>query len=386
MFRTATSKHAQSGFSIVELLVGTVVAMLAILVIFNAFAMFEGQRRSSTTTNDVQATGMLALQAIERDMRGAGYGLTVNNKIISNVLACPTITAYQTSATVSIPLMPISIVDGGTAAGSSDSITALSSNSPFGSTPAMLSSAIATSSDDLAVNNTAGTAVFNTNDYFLIAQPLASPAKNCVRLRVTGTTNLGTSVKLLSASTDPANPPSSTNILPSGGFDDAVESPAIVINMGSMPRPQYTASGGSLTYQDLTGGGAAVTLANGVVALKALYGISDTTTANSQAVTQWVRATNNTAGTWNAPTAAMIPKIKAVRVAIVVRSSLLEKDNVTGTCTNNAGTNNGPCAWSDTATNKAPLINLSNDANWQRYRYRVFETIIPLRNVIWGNV
>ena len=70
----------------------------------------------------------------------------------------------------------------------------------------------------------------------------------------------------------------------------------------------------------------------------------------------------------------------------MVRSSLLEKDNVTGTCTNNAGTNNGPCAWRDTATNPAPLINLSSDTNWQRYRYRVFETIIPLRNVIMGEI
>jgi type IV pilus assembly protein PilW len=385
MLRTARSKRAQAGFSIVELMVGTVVAMLAILVIFNAFAMFEGQKRSTSTTNDVQATGMLALQALERDMRMAGYGLTVNNKVISNILACQTMTTYQTSGTVSVPFMPISITAGASAQ-SSDSITALYSTSAFASTPAMLSSAIATSSDDLAVNNTAGTGIFSNGDYFLIAQPLASPVKPCVRMRVTGTTNLGASIKLLSASTDPANPPSATNILPTGGFDDSVSSPAVVINMGNMPRPQYTASGGNLTYQDLNAGTAAVALASGVVAFKAQYGISDVATANSQAVTQWVPATSNAAGTWNAPTAAMIPKIKAVRVAIVVRSALLEKDNVTGTCNNNAGTNNGPCAWSDTSTNKAPLIDLSGDANWQRYRYRVFETIIPLRNVIWGNI
>ena len=386
MLRTATSKRAQAGFSIVELMVGTVVAMLAILVIFNAFAMFEGQKRSTNTTNDVQATGMLALQAIERDMRMAGYGMTVNNQIIANTLACQTMTIYQSSAAVSIPFMPISITDGGTSAQNSDSITALYSTSAFGGTPAMLSSTIATSSADPTVSNTAGTALFNNGDYFLIAQPLASPVKPCVRMRVTGTTNLGASISLQHATSDPANPPSATNILPAGGFDDAAASPAVVINMGGMPRPQYTVSGGSLTYQDLNAGTAAVTLASGVVALKAQYGISDVATANSQAVTQWVEATSNAAGTWNAPTAAMIPKIKAVRVAIVVRSALLEKDNVTGTCLNNAGTNNGPCAWSDTATNKAPLIDLSSDANWQRYRYRVFETIIPLRNVIWGNV
>ena len=32
----------------------------------------------------------------------------------------------------------------------------------------------------------------------------------------------------------------------------------------------------------------------------------------------------------------------------------------------------------------APTIDLSNDADWARYRYRIFETIIPLRNLIWA--
>ena len=28
--------------------------------------------------------------------------------------------------------------------------------------------------------------------------------------------------------------------------------------------------------------------------------------------------------------------------------------------------------------------NLSNDPDWAHYRYRVLETIVPLRNVIWA--
>ena len=42
----------------------------------------------------------------------------------------------------------------------------------------------------------------------------------------------------------------------------------------------------------------------------------------------------------------------------------------------------GPAAAS---ASPAPTVDLSpGDANWARYRYRVFETIIPLRNVIWS--
>jgi len=30
------------------------------------------------------------------------------------------------------------------------------------------------------------------------------------------------------------------------------------------------------------------------------------------------------------------------------------------------------------------VINLTTIEDWQRYRYRVYETIIPLRNIIWS--
>jgi type IV pilus assembly protein PilW len=250
----------------------------------------------------------------------------------------------------------------------------------------MLSAAIANSSLDPAVSNTANTTVFNVGDYILMAQPQVA-GRPCSRLRVTGTTNLGASITIQHATTDSANPPAATNIFPaasspySAGYDDSAEAPAVVINMGAMPQARYAVSSNSLTYQNLTvTGSTAINLASGVVALKAQYGISN---AGSQQINAWVRATG---ATWATPSAANILRIKALRVAVVVRSSLLEKDNVTTTCTNNAGTNNGPCAWSDTAANPAPLIDLSADPNWQRYRYRVFETIIPLRNVIWANL
>ncbi len=400
MFRTITHRRTQSGFSIVELMVGTVVAMLAILVIFNAFAMFEGQKRSTTTTNDVQATGTLALQAIEHDVRMAGYGMTVN--ILGAVYpACSTINAYQSGAATTIPAVPISITDGGTG---SDTITVMYATSALAATPAMLAGAIATSSLDPTVSNTAldpacpatpSKCTFKAGDYLLIAQP--SLAKVCSRLHVTGMTAANT---IQHATTDAMNPPAATNIFPAGGYDDSATDPAVIINMGAMTRTAYAVSNNSLTSQDLTAvGAAAINLASGVVAMKAQYGVA-TSGATDQSVDNWIEATDCTAaaGTgWSTkrdpiyttlcfPTAANMPLVKAVRIAVVVRSSLLEKDNVTGTCTNNAGTNNGPCAWRDTAANPAPLINLSADTNWQRYRYRVFETIIPLRNVLWANL
>jgi type IV pilus assembly protein PilW len=43
------------------------------------------------------------------------------------------------------------------------------------------------------------------------------------------------------------------------------------------------------------------------------------------------------------------------------------------------------CAWTGTVASPAPTVDLNpGEANWGSYRYRVFETIIPLRNVIWS--
>ena len=125
-----------------------------------------------------------------------------------------------------------------------------------------------------------------------------------------------------------------------------------------------------------------------IVNIQAQYGISATGTKNTAAenqVTQWVDATSSSGTDWAAPTVANRNRIKAIHIAVVARNGLLEKDIVTNTCTTNKGTlNYGPCAWDDTNVDAAPKIDLRNDPNWQHYRYRVFEAIIPLRNMLWA--
>jgi len=122
-----------------------------------------------------------------------------------------------------------------------------------------------------------------------------------------------------------------------------------------------------------------VPIVSDVVNMQAQYGIS--ASANSNVVNAWVNAT----APWDAPSIANRNRIKAIRIVVVARNGLLEKEVVTNTCTTSKGTvNNGPCAWDDTDFDAAPAIDLSADANWQNYRYRAFETIIPIRNLLWA--
>jgi type IV pilus assembly protein PilW len=127
-----------------------------------------------------------------------------------------------------------------------------------------------------------------------------------------------------------------------------------------------------------------------IINLQAQYGISNSPDSNT--ITQWVEPTG---ATWAAPTVANRNLIKAVRLAIVARNPQIDTNTVTATC--NAANFTGLCAWQDVpvgdATNPSPIIVASPaptivlstaDANWARYHYRVFETIIPMRNVVWS--
>ena len=368
------SKQSLRGFSMIEMMVGVVISMLAILVIFEAFAVFEGQRRTTTSATAAQESGLLALSAIDRDARMAGYGMVVNN-----MLACASVNVFQNGAAGTIPFLPIAITDGGGAA--NDSITVMYSTSPFAPTPALLSVDSPASAPVVSVSNTASNAVFKTGDFFLVAQPTLG--KPCSRLRVTGTTMVAADVQLAHASSDPMNPPVATNIfptLPTPGYTASATDQSVVINMGAMTRSTYSIVNRSLAYTDETRATAPVALSAGIVSLQAQYGIA---AAGTQTVNEWVDAKS---AQWATPSAVDIPRIKAIRIAIIARSPILEKGNVTPICVNNAGNNKGPCAWQDTASSPAPLIDLSADPDWQRYRYRVYETIVPLRNVLWGNV
>jgi len=83
-----------------------------------------------------------------------------------------------------------------------------------------------------------------------------------------------------------------------------------------------------------------------------------------------------------------------VRIAVTARSEVREKDNVTtadpvwdvGTATTVTGTS----ACSSGSSRKCLTLTIpkpnAGDTEWQHYRYKVYDTIVPLRNVLWSAV
>jgi type IV pilus assembly protein PilW len=120
-----------------------------------------------------------------------------------------------------------------------------------------------------------------------------------------------------------------------------------------------------------------------IVNLQAQYGVSSSPTNNQ--IDQWVNAT----GAWG--TGISVDnrnRIKAIRVAVVARNDTPDTEEVTAACSSTSDASpTGLCAWDATSASPptasaAPSIDLTGD--WKKYRYRVFETIIPLRSVIWS--
>lgn len=418
-------KKLQSGFSLVEILVGLVIGMLAMLAIFQTLALFEAQRRTTGAGADMQQSGLAALYALEQDIRLGGFGLIKSGLVVNGTrqqgsLPCPQIDAFGSTQSV-FQSIPVQIQDGGT--GLSDKLVTARLDSPLGG--------LATGSGyGYLVADAAGTTTYASNassitvdtgkalkagDYIMISQSGADctllqvkPAYNyCTAGCGTATpTNLADPTPVpVQSTTNPAGdhtttPTSQSYTVPSGAVANPPDPPEI-IDMGQtnplvissyyVDTTSTSSTFGSLIQNENYGTSVKPQAAN-IVNIQAQYGIAP---AGSQSISCWVDATAAastgtcaaTSGSWAAPNIADYQRIKAIKIAVVARSPLKEKPQATATGSTCNTTTAAPATWpSVTGSSSPPTIDLSADANWKCYRYKVYWTVVPLRNVIWGNL
>ena len=112
------------GVTLIELMVGLAVGLLATLVIAQALSFTESQKRTTTSGTDAQVNGALALHALSRDLQMAGYGLAAS----ASALGCE-VRASKDGTEYALPLAPVVITNG--AAGAPDTVQTLNSNKPY---------------------------------------------------------------------------------------------------------------------------------------------------------------------------------------------------------------------------------------------------------------
>jgi type IV pilus assembly protein PilW len=366
------------GFTLIELMVAVALGLLTTLIIAQVFLQSEGNKRTTTGGSDAQVAGALALYALQRDIQTAGYGLTA----MPAAIGCPT-TAQKSGTAVltSAPLVPVSITFGASTA--SDSITVFYSMGTTGfSVPMKVSADHAQTDASFTVPSTWGLA---TND-LLLAVPATwvSGSKECTLLQATSSATDSTTV--IQNAVSGAWNTSLSAIMPASGYPTG----SALLNLGSAPvRRTYSVSSTNWTLQGQDMGAAARDLFPQIVMIKAMYGKSSVA---SGPVTSFDVSTPTTNAGWRL--------VQSIRLVVVARSGQKEKKNSAGNCdaTPAANLTTSPptgLVWDvgslsstgstcNTSSKCVALDVSATDTDWNCYRYKVFDTVVPLRNAVWN--
>jgi type IV pilus assembly protein PilW len=425
--------RAVRGVTLIELMVGMVIALVATIVIFQVFAVSESYKRTTTGGSDALQSGGFGTYSLNRLIRGGGSGYAT----VPSVLGCP-LSVYrgttqlfgQSTAPyhVASPALPApfatmlnfrltlapAIVSAGATDNDPDVIVVmaghhssigrhtfvssqgintitLNDNSVFGINSTKDATATPQTQHDLllAVDQDPGSArgaattcdIAEAMDDPSVAAPYAIP--NPIKLQPTSGVanftgpdafnNAGTplhySQSLAVANLGPVmgtSPPpgSGPQFLALGlGNDGQTDNALLALNLITGYNP--AGSGSWVTHS----------LADNIISIKAIYGVS--TQPLDANVSSWVAPTGPTWGA-SALSASVtdLSRLRAIRIAVIARNAQPEKradDNLATTA------HFSPASFtlfSDTAISKT----VTNPD--RRFRYKVFDITIPLRNMV----
>ncbi|RIX80565.1 pilus assembly protein PilW [Acidovorax cavernicola] len=373
---TLSRRLSLRGFTLVELMVGLVLGLLTVLVISQVLALAEGKKRSITMGGDAQVNGALSLFTLQRDVQMAGYGAAAS----PDALGCSVTGKYDTGgASFVFPLAPVVITNGtSTDTDAPDTITVLQGQTTNFSVPMVLKEEHPQSSNYFEVASSLGAAVGN----MMIAVPkLQGSGVGCTLFSVTNdTTSPATTLgptRVPHAATA-ASKWNQNSIFPASGY----MSGSYLLNMGSMVYRSYSVSSvHSLQMVERSPINGALTdppleLYPQIVNLQALYGKD---TDGDGVVDTYDNVTPTTNAGWL--------QVLAIRIAVVARSNQYEKEIVTASAPQWDVGANATIAGTTTChgASKCIALRVSQVAEWQHYRFKVYDTIVPLRNVLWNS-
>ncbi len=348
----------------VELMVGVAIGLIAMLVVFQTLATWDARRRATTAGSDAQVAGTVGLFSMERDLRIGGWGFGTN---LNGAGGCYNVSVTGFANPATLHLVPVEIVP--VIGEQSDTgIQVLYGNSALLADIQPYVNSAANSKKTLS--NTG----FATGDLVVSADSSGS----CDLVKVTGLLSPDDGVSFAHS---PGTPTASAGNL----FD-----------LGPAPiyKRWYVKAGGVLATQDLMNPGTVTEVTDGIVDMKAQYGVDG---VNGGAIDNTISANE-----WTLTAPTDWTKLLAIRVAILARSQRFEKPDAVLGCQATPATQ--VPKWSGSTPPPPAVVmpgstsdfimkdldgsnpSLNNDANdWRCYRYRVYEKIIPLRNAIWGN-
>lgn len=419
--------RTEIGFTLVEVIVGMFIGMITVLVIMNTIANSEAVRRNVSSGSDSTTVGSLAAQTIQRELLNAGFASAIDTELFT-ICSANGISAYNSNRTPNGVTLgadefrPVRIIpwdDGASPYPAPDTDTDIiqvtaSGTSTFLGKGVDIQSTLSTSTDFIITTSTSR-AGLRMGDLIVAVPCAAVPssttacapdgAKACVISQITdipmtsGNLNecniakaVGDTDRIVRhASGNFRNAYENCNSVPSAwnkpgdpnlGID---YSGAKIYSLGSPERfviRAYAIRNGNLTVcnpiqQNCDTLTEWQIVAENIVSLRAQYGY-DADASGDIAAAEWVR-TLPASPVWN--------QLKTIRFALVARGNQLERDTTTDDCTPDwAGNANANATCTGTAQAAEVFLRSAPDgANWARYRYKVFQTTTPMRNLFWSD-
>ncbi len=341
-----------AGFGLVDILVGVVIMLIVVLCVHRVVIASEAMRRNAQSDADAQQAAQFALARMTFDIANAGAGVIGASAALA---ACPV------TADFSAMTRPIAVVvsDGG-ASDAPDSMVVRYAVSNDAVLPARFVAA-APSGAPFTLRTTMG---FRLGDQLVVSDRRGACATTTVtdaRIAAPGVLTVDHDI-----------------------VASAMPPDAAAVDLGPAAHvvaTRYDLSGGTLRTTDLHGGDAPNPLISNVVNLKIQYGIDADGDGTLDTWTPAMATADR--GDWTADAVlraapSTLRRIKALRVGLIVRGEQFDR----------AATR--PFAWvlfdCDSSDRRAcpgrleGAIAASARGGWH---YRVYETIVPLRNVLW---
>jgi type IV pilus assembly protein PilW len=380
------------GFSLVELMVSVVIGMLALLFATRMITGAEQNKQAALGGSNSMQNGMLALFSISGDASQAGFGL--NDPIIAgcNTVFSDTsgyVLAPATRGAVAVRPLAAAVIESNGA--NPDRITFYAGSSATGTGTLRVTSDYSTGTRVDVDRVPYG---FAKNDVIVVAPEKAGG--NCA---------------LAQLSSDPGAlppPPAQQYVVIASGTGFRFNSGALgvaftggaarLFNLGpvaTLAFHTWSVNDGflQLSSTDLSGSAKnAASVADNIVSIKAQYGFDTRVGAN------FMPENGLQVGRWSATMidadsdgvvggAGDYQHIAAVRLAVIARSKAPERPPSGTTCNATASLPTVFGGGGPSGVTAAPIsvnVAVTGDAvDWHCYRYRAFETIVPMRNAGW---